>query len=132
MTAGRAERFLRGRGCPDDVVRAGAEGLVAAWERAADDIARGYPLGLDDYLNDVDGRQLLDDLAREVAEAVGPHLRERVAAADARVRSGVVPSPECLWGEAVARREDWTPQRNWWYFSLPREPGPQLAEELGL
>ena len=53
--------FLLSRGCPDDVVEMGLEGLLLEWERAVAQVESGYPLGLDDYLNDLDGRQLLEE-----------------------------------------------------------------------
>ena len=53
--------FLLSRGCPDDVVQMGLEGLLGEWERAVAQVESGYPLGLDDYLNDLDGRQLLEE-----------------------------------------------------------------------
>jgi hypothetical protein len=61
--------FLSDRGCPDEVVTAGLDGLVSEWERAVVQVESGYPLGLDDYLNDLDGRQLLED-ALEVASEI--------------------------------------------------------------
>ncbi len=123
-------RFLSERGCPDDVVEAGLEGLVSAWEHAVDQVASGYPLGLDDYLNDLDGRQLLDEALALAPWTANAALRQRVGEADARMRSLVVPAPGCLWGETVAEAEGWTANHEWWYFSLPRSPGPVLREDL--
>ena len=42
----------------------------------------------------------------------------------------IVPVQRCLWGEAVARYHGWEPERSWWYFRQPRDPGPELAEDL--
>ena len=33
-------------------------------------------------------------------------------------------------GSRVADREGWTAEHNWWYFAVPREPGPLLREDL--
>ncbi len=123
-------RFLTARGCPDDVAKAGLEGLVAAWERTGLQVRAGYPLGHDDYLNDVDGRQLIEEIVAAVPAAGSARLLSRIEAADVAMQEAIVPTDECLWGDELADREDWTPGDNWWYFGLPRDPGPQLREEL--
>ena len=107
--------FLRARGCPDDVVSGGLEGLVADWERVAQAVEQGDPLDtLDDYLNDMDARAA------------------RLGAADARIRAALIPSGRCLWGEAIAASRGWKPAREWWYFMRPARPGPGLRADLGL
>lgn len=122
--------FLRRRGAPDAAVERGLEGLVEQWERAVEDVARGYPFGLDDWLNDVDGRQLLAEALGAASDIERARLRPRLDAADARARALLAMRARCLWGEEVARYHGWDPQRNWWYYAVPREPGPNLAEEL--
>jgi len=130
MPGDPVKQFLRARGCPDDVVAEGLEGLVSNWERIAAEVRDGYPLGLDDYLNDLDARQLLEG-ALTVADAdEDDPVRARVDAADRLMRSAVRPVTECLWGDAVAAMEGWTPENNWWYFSLPRVPGTMLRDDL--
>lgn len=123
-------QVLRERGCPDDVVEAGLDGLVADWERAVKRVETGYALGLDDYLNDLDGRQLAEDVLPLAAPGDREAARVRLKAADQRMKAAARTTDECLWGDAVAEAEGWTPERNWWYFSLPRKPGPLLAEDL--
>ena len=124
------QRFLLERGCPDEVVVAGLEGLVGEWEQAVNQVEAGYSLGLDDYLNDLDGRQLLEEALVLAPPEDRETARARIRAADTRMKSLVLSTAECLWGEAVAESEGWTPERNWWYFGLPRSPGPLLKEDL--
>jgi len=52
--------FLKERGCPAHVIRGGLMGLIDSWETTVESVERGYSLGLDDYLNDMDGRQLIE------------------------------------------------------------------------
>jgi len=130
MSRDEVSRFLRARGCPDDVVAGGIEGLVENWERTAEQVRAGYPLGLDDYLNDVDGRQLVEEVVAAVPTAASAALLERIESADIAMQDVVTPVDECLWGDALAEREGWTPGDNWWYFGLPREPGARMREEL--
>ena len=122
--------FLEGRGAPEHIVEAGLDGLLERWESAVDDVEETYPLGLDDYLDDMDVRELI-----EGAMAVAPpetlrKAQRRLDKADARMKKLVVPAGRCLWGSDMAEEQDWTPQKNWWYFMAPREPGPELKEDL--
>ena len=123
-------RFLKGRGIPDDMAESGLEGLVSGWERTATQVRAGYPLGLDDYLNDVDGRQLIEETVAATPGAASDGLRNRIEAADVAMQEAIVPAEECLWGDELAEREGWTAADNWWYFGLPRDPGPQMTQEL--
>ena len=122
--------YLRLRGAASHVVAGGLEGLLEAWERTVEQIEVGYPFTLDDYLNDLDTRDLLAG-AMEKAPAADA-ARARLAAADIRLRALLVPTDECLWGEGVAEDEGWSRNTHWWYFGRPRNPGPDLAEDLGL
>lgn len=64
------------------------EGLIGQWRRLIDRAEVGYRLSLDDYLNDVEAREMLDkalqashgELAAELAAALMP-LDERFVAA---------------------------------------------------
>jgi len=127
----QVRQLLEQRGCEWETVQGGLEGLVAGWEEASAQIEDGYDRGLDEYLTDLDARQLLEE-ALEVADPDTRIMVEaRVRAADERIRSSVDPLDECLWGAKVADSEGWTPEHNWWYFSLPRDPGPMLREDMG-
>jgi hypothetical protein len=122
--------YLRSSGAPYSVVAQGLRGLVENWERVVAQVLEGYNLTLDDYLNDMDGRQLLENALELAPEEVREAFLPRVHDADLRVRLNLVPAGRCLWGGIVADDEGWTEERNWWYFERPRQPGPRLQEEL--
>ncbi len=122
--------FLRARGCSDEVVVGGLEGLVQGWEDTVESVARGYPLGLDDYLNDMDARELIEDALEAVAEGRTYEVLDRLRFADGRMRRLLVGAGRCLWGASIALMNGWTPEQNWWYFMQPREPGPELSGDL--
>jgi hypothetical protein len=122
--------YLRQRGASYSVITNGLRGLVDNWERVVAEVEAGYDRPFDDYLNDLDGRQLLANALEIAPEEVREAYAERIAAADARVKAVTRPSARCLWGQIVADEEGWKPDRNWWYFLLPTAPGPKLAAEL--
>jgi hypothetical protein len=120
--------FLKRRGSAEHVVRGGLPGLVENWERVVESVKRGYNLGLDDYLNDMDGRQLLDE-ALKLAKADEAYI-ERVRRADESMRLLVKPIARSLWGEENAKEHGWSAQQNWWYFAVPIKAGSVLADDL--
>jgi hypothetical protein len=122
--------FLKQQGAPYGVITSGLRGLVENWERVVAQVIDGYDLPLDDYLNDMDGRQLLENALDVAPEELKQAVISRVHDADMRVRLNLVPAGRCLWGGIVAADEGWRPERNWWYFEKPRNPGPRLREEL--
>jgi hypothetical protein len=123
--------FLQQRGCPEHVVRGGLQGLAESWEEVVRSIEDGYSLGLDDYLNDLDGRQLLEEALAVAPAQEKKTALQRVRRADAKMQTLVRPSGRCLWGDETARQEGWTARKNWWYFSIPVNPGEELLNELG-
>ncbi|HUK62937.1 MAG TPA: hypothetical protein VLV15_06385 [Dongiaceae bacterium] len=125
------QTLLRARGCPDRIVEGGLNRLAEQWENVVASVTAGYALGLDDYLHDMDVRQILED-ALAVAGPSARRLAARVAAVDEKLRKLLAPAGRCLWGDALARRNRWTVEKNWWYFTRPREAAPALLEDIGV
>src|SRR5712691_6877778 len=93
--------YLREKACAQHVTRGGLEGLIGAWEKTVESVERGYELGLDDYLNDLDGRQLIaETLAIDGVENAQEYL-ERVSRVDERMQNRVRLTGQCLWGNAA-------------------------------
>lgn len=124
------KEFLESRGCPEHVVQGGLDGLLEQWENVVTDVEEIYPLGLDDYLDDMDVRELIDGSLEVASPDERRKARKRLEVLDTRMKAALVPAGRCLWGSDMAEQHDWTPQKNWWYFMQPREPGPELKEDL--
>ncbi len=122
--------FLRERGCPDFVVKSGLQGLVKGWENIVTSVKEGYKFGLDDYLNDLDTRQLLEEVLAVAPGAEKEKYSERVGRADKMMRKVVKSAGKCLWGNEVAETEGWTEEKNWWYFCQPIATSRKLAVEI--
>jgi hypothetical protein len=67
----------------------------------------------DEWLNDLDVRQILHGLVEAVREA-GAALPEG-AAIDARFAGAAIETDECPWGPKIAESRGWTRHGNWWY-----------------
>jgi len=122
--------FLRKRGCPEHVVRGGLRGLTESWEEVVRSVEEGYSLGLDDYLNDMDGRQLIDEALHSAPAEEKNTFLKRIRQADAKMQWLVKPAGRCLWGDETAGQEGWTAKKNWWYYSRPLHPGEDLLREI--
>ncbi|MDH4131008.1 MAG: hypothetical protein OEW17_02140 [Gemmatimonadota bacterium] len=122
--------FLRRSGAPPGIVAQGFRGLVEHWERVVERIAGGQDQRLEDYLNDMDTRQLLANAMGLVPAEIGAVFAARVAAADGRLRQQLVPAGRCLWGAIAAADMGLREGSNWWYFERPRAPGPMLRHDL--
>ena len=122
--------FLRKRGCPEHVVRGGLRGLVESWDEVVRSVEEGYSLGLDDYLNDMDARQLLEDVLHIAPADEKRTFLKRIRQADAKMQWLVKPAGKCLWGDEAAVQKGWTSKKNWWYFFRPIEAGEDLLAEI--
>lgn len=122
--------YLKEKGCAARVVDRGLQGLVENWEQIVQSVEGGYSLGLDDYLNDMDVRQLIEESLSVATATQRNAVADRIGRADEQMRSLVEPAENCLWGEAVAEEEGWTARDNWWYFTRPLNADPELLAEI--
>jgi len=123
--------FLRARGCAAHVVEGGLAGLLARWGATVDELGAGYRWTFDDYLNDVDARQILDEALERADDEERAAYGAALALLDERADAWLGQPAQCLWGEGAARANGWTPEREWWYFRWPAELRAS-AQETGL
>ncbi len=86
--------------------------LLARWKKFVDDVERGYPLGLDDYRNDLDIRS-------EIAEA---GLAARAQADDLRLKRILGATKVKVWDSDVPHA--------FWVQGYPRNAAGVLREDL--
>ncbi len=131
-TAGndRIREYLMQKGAPDHVVKGGLRGLVETWEIIVTEVSHGYDLTFDDYLNDMDARQLIDEIQDLASTPSDKALLRKLERMDAMMRTLLEPARECLWGEPAAREHKWNRSHHWWYFMQPKHPGQDLRDEL--
>jgi hypothetical protein len=107
------EEYLRENGYPEHVIRDGRAGLVRKWRDFVEQVERGYPLGLEDYRNDLDVRAIL---AQADAED------EEVLALDERFKKLLIERDRRVWESA--------PGDPFWDFGYPNNAGPDLRDDL--
>jgi hypothetical protein len=97
--------------------------LLDDWERVANDVD-DYALEIDDYINDLTGRDALELLIGWASPDLGLDLLARVEPADERFRSVTTEDG----GDAVGRGFPVDDQDGWWWRRRPTT-GP-LADRL--
>ena len=122
--------YLHETGCGDHVIRKGLPGLVESWEKTVQAVEAGYQQGLDDYLNDLDARQLLAEALTVATDEQREEVEERIQQADDAMQNLTTITDICLWGDEVAAEEGWTAKQNWWYFARPQKANPDLLAEI--
>ena len=122
--------YLHERGSGERVVEGGLKGLVEDWEKTVRSVEEGYGLTLDDYLNDLDARQLIADVLLLASDDQRAEIAARLHRADEKMRNLTRSTSVSLWGEEVAAEEGWTPEGNWWYFARPIKADPELLAEI--
>jgi hypothetical protein len=103
---------LLAHGVPQHVIQAGGEGLIAGWRRFVAQVEQGYPLGLDEYRNDLDLRELI------AVAGLDPH----VAAEDERLRHLLLPDGKPIWETDVPDA--------FWVRGYPRNASGELLADL--
>ena len=105
--------------------------LIDQWAAFAADLTqKNYSFDLDNWLNDVDVRQLiLEALPMFSREEMGEHAL-KLDDADKAFTAATRPFKRCVWSSGTARKEKWTAEKNWWYFRSPIRSNDQLEDEL--
>jgi 5-formyltetrahydrofolate cyclo-ligase family len=105
----------------DHVIDGGIDYLVGKWERIASEVEGGSERWMwEEWLNDLDAREILQDLLDNVPES--KTAIDAVEQADERFAASTIPTDECQWGARNAADEGWTPEKNWWYWRKPPTP----------
>jgi hypothetical protein len=105
-------RKLIARGVADYIVREGGEGLIRRWNEFVAQVEKGYALGIDDYRNDLDIRNLIAVTGLDYA----------VRDADERLQGLLAEARRPVWESDVPNA--------FWVRGYPRNASGQLREDL--
>jgi 5-formyltetrahydrofolate cyclo-ligase len=101
------------------VIEGGIEYLVSGWEQLASEVeANAEEWVWEEWLNDLDGREIIQDLFDNVPQS--RTALDRVKRADERFVAATISTDECQWGAKNAADNGWTREKNWWYWREPR------------
>ena len=112
MTDDQMAAYLRENGYAEHVVRAGRAGLIERWRKFVESVERGYPLGLEDYRNDLDLRGIIAMLG----------LDGDVGELDQRFEAMLTDRDKRVWESAAGEP--------FWDFGYPRNARGELLDDL--
>lgn len=121
--------FFATRGVSEGVRRKGLRGLVANWLQIARSAAH-YNLTLDDWVNDLDLRDIIAGAMAVAPESERHALRDALERADEEFRAATLVSVQSPAHGATSRARAYDPVRQWWYFRYPAHPGASMSADL--
>ena len=124
------DRYFAERGVSAGVRSKGLRGIIASWDAIARNAER-YELTLDDWLNDLDLRDIIAGAMAVASNTTVEDLRDALERADDTFRAATIELKQSLWGvhgAGGARSHD--PVSQWWYFRYPRRPGFSMRRDL--
>ncbi len=113
MTDAEVQDYLHDNGYPEHLVREGRLGLLRRWREFVEQVERGYPLGLEDYRNDLDVRAIISLAGVE---------DDAIRALDERFKKTLTARETRVWESA--------PGDPFWDFGYPAQAGEDLIEDL--
>lgn len=121
MTDPEIQDYLRDNGYPAHIVRDGRAGLLLRWREFVAQVEKGYPLGLEDYRNDLDIRAILELAGAGIDDASAAEIKAEIQKLDERLEKMLVATSVRVWESAPSP---------FWDFGYPRNAGPELVEDL--
>jgi hypothetical protein len=113
MTDAEIQAYLRDNGYPEHIVRDGRPGLLLRWRKFVEQVEHGYPLGLEDYRNDLDVRAII---------ALAGVEDDEIRALDERFEKMLTARTVRVWESGAGDP--------FWDFGYPQNAGPDLKEDL--
>ena len=113
------KEFCLQKGYAQHVVEGGLDYLITSWERTSKQTANGYSLGIDDFLNDMDGRRILGDVLKVASEEQKQSIELRLKEADELFIASTEDSAACIWGKANEEELGYSREKDWYYYRIP-------------
>ena len=112
--------FLAEAGYSQSIQEKGLVGLLKDWSETVKQVESGWTLTWEDYVNEIDGRRILDEVVKRVPQAAAPQLLQLDLRFRASTTLGV-----CIWGEDIAKDEGWDSFQHWYYYRHPKGGFPE-------
>ena len=113
--------YCRRKGFGHLVIYGTFDYLLKGWETTVSSIVSGkFPLSLDEYRNDMDGRKILSELIEVADNALPAGIEEQMWQLDCDIRKSLQPSSVCIWGTENSLKYGYSPHKHWYYFMIPK------------
>lgn len=112
-------RYCEERGFSSRVREGGTWYLLDRWTKIVVEVEAGYRGLFDEYLNDMDARAIIDELATYASDDEWAEIEAMLPSLDDRFQAASRPVQVCIWGEHNAAKHGYRADRDWWYFRVP-------------
>ena len=120
--------YLKSRGVSSELIEGGLEAAIDRWD-VISKTAKTYDFTLDDWLNDMDLRDIIAGALAVAGADEKKSVSERLNKADHRLREATVATGS-IWGSAMSGELAPDSKKAWWYFRRPMDPGETMQEDL--
>ena len=103
------------------------ESLIDGFAQAIEQLKSGYPLGLDDYTNELTAREIIQEVIDEAPEEAFPRLQRQLDELDEEFRQTTIKLAEPVFAADESTRD---PEKFFYYWRVPRNPGKEMLEDL--
>jgi hypothetical protein len=114
-------RYCEQRGFSSNVRDGGFAYLLDRWTKIVDQIETGYRGILYEYLNDMDARRIIDELATYATDDEWDEVEAVLPSLDERFHAATRPVEGCICGDHIATKYKYRADRDWWYFRVPTD-----------
>jgi len=105
---------------PDFIVQNGLKGLIDSWKFTTKHELYNPDYLIEEYLNDLDGREILSQVLPLLKGNSAAGVRRIVHRTDQDFIANTFET-DCVWGKNTEKRRGWNRNKNWWYYRLPRK-----------
>lgn len=111
--------YLQSKQYAKHVADGGLEALLGRWEWLVNSVAHGDEWGYEDWVNEMDGRRILEEALALLPLEEQTSTKAHVAELDERLKSCLIPVSDGIIDSKEINQYGYTSERDWWYFNFP-------------
>ena len=104
--------------------------LLKGWEATVRDVALEKCIMFEEYLNDMNGRKILEELIEVAGDSAPYGVKEKMWLLDSKIIPLLQPSFNCIYGNKNALKLSYLPHQHWYYFALPKFIGTEWEQNI--
>jgi hypothetical protein len=115
----KVKEFLKKRRVAEHVIKGGIKYLFDCWKKFVEDCEKNSYMEIEEYLNDLDGRDILQDVIEEFEkEDIMKWVVIEVKKYDERFRKLLFNTDVCAWGKPNEHKYISTKKTRFWYWGF--------------
>jgi hypothetical protein len=114
-------RYSEARGFSRNVCEGGLDYPMRRWRDIVAAVEAGYRLTFYEFLNDLDARRIIDELATHASDDEWADIEVALPSLDERFMKATQPVNASLYGATDEQKSEYRPDRNWYYFRVPAD-----------